>query len=178
MKSTVFWIVTPYSLDRAQRSEETYRLNLQGLRVIQKINQRKQPTSWALSIHTLSLLPASVGFLLGLSLDLKMVALCSTEWSGSLRNTSCYITNDRASFCLLHIAAYRPVAKWRLCEKRPLLGNACNIHARNNGRTVFSMWSVPRCYNREVWSLVRIVSSVREAVKRGPQRVKLKNLHC
>jgi hypothetical protein len=44
--------------------------------------------------------------------------------------------------------AYRPVAKRRLCKQRPLLGNARNIHARNNRSTVFSMWSVPRCYNQ------------------------------
>jgi hypothetical protein len=51
----------------------------------------------------------------------------------------------------------------RELKQRPLLGNASNIHAHNN-RTVFSVWSVPRCYNREVWSLV---SSVREFLKRG-----------
>jgi hypothetical protein len=49
--------------------------------------------------------------------------------------------------------AYRHVAKRRLCKQQPLLGNARNIHVRNN-RTVFSMWSVPSCYNREIWSLV------------------------
>jgi hypothetical protein len=26
--------------------------------------------------------------------------------------------------------------------------NALNIHARNNIRTVFSVWSVPRCYKQ------------------------------
>jgi hypothetical protein len=40
------------------------------------------------------------------------------------------------------------------CKQRPLLGNFRNIHARNNRRTVFCTWSVPRCYNRELWSLV------------------------
>jgi hypothetical protein len=38
-------------------------------------------------------------------------------------------------------------------QQLPLLGNARNIHGRNNRRTVFSVWSVPK-YNREVWSLV------------------------
>jgi hypothetical protein len=35
--------------------------------------------------------------------------------------------------------AYRPVAMWWLCKQQPLLGNARNIHARNNRRTVFSV---------------------------------------
>jgi hypothetical protein len=39
------------------------------------------------------------------------------------------------------------------CRQRPLLGHASNVNARNN-RIVFSVLSVPRCYNREVWSLV------------------------
>jgi hypothetical protein len=39
----------------------------------------------------------------------------------------------------IHIVAYRPVAKWRLCKQRPLLCNARNIHARNKRRTVFSL---------------------------------------
>jgi hypothetical protein len=39
----------------------------------------------------------------------------------------------------LYIVAYRPVAKQRLCKQRPLLGNARNMHARYNRRTVFSV---------------------------------------
>jgi hypothetical protein len=35
--------------------------------------------------------------------------------------------------------AYRPVAKQRLYKQRPLLGTACNIHTRNNIRTVFNV---------------------------------------
>jgi hypothetical protein len=42
----------------------------------------------------------------------------------------------------------------------------------------FSTWSVPRCYKREVWSLVRIVSSALEAVNGELEYVKLKILHC
>jgi hypothetical protein len=61
--------------------------------------------------------------------------------------------------CWKNTVAYRPVAKRWLCKQRPLLGNARNIHARNNRRTVFSMWSVPRCYNREVLSLVQLSSA-------------------
>jgi hypothetical protein len=39
----------------------------------------------------------------------------------------------------------------------PLLrGDSRNIHAYNS-RTVFSTWSVPRCFNGEVWSLVSSV---------------------
>jgi hypothetical protein len=39
----------------------------------------------------------------------------------------------------------------------------------NNGRTVFSTWSVPRGYKRdEVWNLVQLgFSSVLESLKRG-----------
>jgi hypothetical protein len=75
-----------------------------------------------------------------------------------------------------YIAAYISVAKQCLCEQRPLLGNTRNIHARNNRtielcnpvlsnglvnmfhgnehqsnsrRTMFYMWSVPRCYMQE-----------------------------
>jgi hypothetical protein len=39
--------------------------------------------------------------------------------------------------------AYRPAAKQWLGKQRPLLGNARNIQARDNRRTVFSMWSAP-----------------------------------
>jgi hypothetical protein len=46
-------------------------------------------------------------------------------------------------------------------KQRPLLENAHNIHARNNRRTVFSVWFVPRCYDREVWSLVESQFSMR-----------------
>jgi hypothetical protein len=35
--------------------------------------------------------------------------------------------------------AHRSLAKWRLWKQHLLLGNACNIHARNNRRTVFSV---------------------------------------
>jgi hypothetical protein len=60
---------------------------------------------------------------------------------------------------------------WRI---DPLLDNA-----RNNRRTVFSIWSVPRCYNRDVRSSVDSqLSSERESVKMEPECVKLKNLHC
>jgi hypothetical protein len=34
---------------------------------------------------------------------------------------------------MVHIVAYRPVAKQWLSKQRPLLGSARNIHARNNG---------------------------------------------
>jgi hypothetical protein len=45
---------------------------------------------------------------------------------------------------LLNIVAHKPAAKRRLCKQRLLLGNASNIHARNNRKAVFSMLSVPR----------------------------------
>jgi hypothetical protein len=47
--------------------------------------------------------------------------------------------------------AYTPVAKSWLCKQRSLLGNARIMHATIE---LFSMQSVPRCYNRELWSLV------------------------
>jgi hypothetical protein len=52
---------------------------------------------------------------------------------------------------------------------------ATNTHARV--KEVFSVWSVPRSYNQNSWSIVQL-NSVREAVKIGPERGKLKNLHC
>jgi hypothetical protein len=53
----------------------------------------------------------------------------------------------------------------------PLLGSRFLIMQQldySDGGAVFYVWSLPRCYNREVWSLVSnhlIVSSVRESVK-------------
>jgi hypothetical protein len=44
----------------------------------------------------------------------------------------------------------------------------------NNGRDVFSTWSVPRCYKQGTKS---VDSSVQESVKRRLDHVKLKNLH-
>jgi hypothetical protein len=41
------------------------------------------------------------------------------------------------------------VAKRLICKQLTLLGNGRDTHARNN-RTVFYMWSMPRCYNQEV----------------------------
>jgi hypothetical protein len=52
------------------------------------------------------------------------------------------------------IVAYRSVAKPWFCKQWPLLGNARNMQAIIE---LFSVWSVPRCYNREVWSLVSLV---------------------
>jgi hypothetical protein len=49
----------------------------------------------------------------------------------------------------------------------PLLGSRFLIMQQldyNNGKSVFSMWSVPRCYKRGTRS---VVSSVQESVKRG-----------
>jgi hypothetical protein len=40
---------------------------------------------------------------------------------------------------MLCIVAYRPVAKHWICIQQLLLGNARNIHAHNNRRTVFSV---------------------------------------
>jgi hypothetical protein len=44
---------------------------------------------------------------------------------------------------LLYTVAYRcDVNQW-LCKQQPLLCKAHNIHAHDNRRTVFSMWSAP-----------------------------------
>jgi hypothetical protein len=62
----------------------------------------------------------------------------------------------------VHTVAYRPVAKQWLYEQRPFLGNGSVntfplLNSRslimqqldyNNSRTVFSMWSVSRCYRQ------------------------------
>jgi hypothetical protein len=40
---------------------------------------------------------------------------------------------------------------------------------------LFSVWSVPRRYGQGIWLEL---SSLRESVKKGLERVKLKNLHC
>jgi hypothetical protein len=40
------------------------------------------------------------------------------------------------------------LAKRRLCKPRQLIGNAWNIQTRNNRRTVFSIWSVPKGYEQ------------------------------
>jgi hypothetical protein len=67
--------------------------------------------------------------------------------------TSAVITLDDASCHNIQIdrppilnsredtVAYKPVAK-----QRPLLGNACSIHAIDERRTVFSMWSAPQLF--------------------------------
>jgi hypothetical protein len=67
------------------------------------------------------------------------------------------LPNFTASY---YSVAYRPVAKRRLCKQRPLFGNGSvntfpllgsgflilqQLHY-NNGRAVFFLWSVPRCY--------------------------------
>jgi ferredoxin-thioredoxin reductase catalytic subunit len=55
-------------------------------------------------------------------------------------------------------------------------------HASNNRRTVFPTWSVLSSYFEDNWATKSVLSgeftSAWEAVKRGPERVKLKNLHC
>jgi hypothetical protein len=47
--------------------------------------------------------------------------------------------------------AYRPVAKQLLCEQRPLLGNARNIHARNMVMQLISKQRISKhAYNNRV----------------------------
>jgi hypothetical protein len=72
---------------------------------------------------------------------------------------------------------YRAVSEQRLGNHDPFLGNILLIMEQLDyqNRTVFSMWSVPRCYSREVWSLVD--SSVRESVKKGLSR-RQRSSHC
>jgi hypothetical protein len=94
-----------------------------------------------------------------------------TLWDSNFWN----VTDDKRIMStenlMKHIVAYRPVAKQWLCKQRPFLGsgsvNTFPLLGRrflimqqldyNNGRTVFSMWSMPRCYNWEVWSVVSLV---------------------
>jgi hypothetical protein len=50
----------------------------------------------------------------------------------------------------------------------PMLGSRFLIMQQldyNNGRSMFSKWSLPRCYKQGISQF--IVSSVRESVKRG-----------
>jgi hypothetical protein len=92
----------------------------------------------------------------------------------------------QAMYSRLQIKWNITIVMWRIdsllrgdCKQRLLLDSARNIHTHNNRRTVFCMWSVLRCYNRDVWSLVSWeLSSVWESVKRRLERMKLKNLHC
>jgi hypothetical protein len=107
-------------------------------------------------------------FCINVCLFILYLLYVSISWI-TIRQFSWYSTRYWIVFLIwihisnyINIVAYRPVAKRWLCKERPLLrngsinsgrlGNACNIHARNNIRTVFSMWFVPRCL---VWSLVR-----------------------
>jgi hypothetical protein len=46
----------------------------------------------------------------------------------------------------------------------------------NNTRAVFSVWSMMRCYKKGTKLGVQL-SSAQEAVKRGPEHVKLKNIN-
>jgi hypothetical protein len=57
MKSIVFWVLTPYSSERAGTFGETYRLYLQARKISEARNLKN------------SRLPASVGFLVGLLVD-------------------------------------------------------------------------------------------------------------
>jgi hypothetical protein len=92
---------------------------------------------------------------------------------------------------LIHIVAYRPVAKQWLCKQRPFLSNGsvntfpllCSRSLvmqqldYNIGNQKFSMWFMPRCYKQGI-KLSLQLSSVREASKGEPECVKLKNLRC
>jgi hypothetical protein len=79
---------------------------------------------------------------------------CTTYFVALGVYNSVYLVSDTVS--------YRPVSKRRLCKQRPLLGNARNIHAHNNRRTVFCMWPMPRYSNWKVWSLVSSGSDKRQ----------------
>jgi hypothetical protein len=89
----------------------------------------------------------------------------------------------------IYNVAYRPAAKRRLCKQQQLLGNGsantpfAKQQILNNAAVglqqwelYVSTWFVTKCYKHVIYQLK--VSSAREALKRGPQRVKLKNLHC
>jgi hypothetical protein len=86
--------------------------------------------------------------------------------------------------------AYRPVANRWLSEQRPFLGNSSVntfplLGSRflimqqldyNNGNGVFLRGPCRAVISKGVcqWR----VSSARKVVNRGPERLKLKNLHC
>jgi hypothetical protein len=57
LKTTVFWVVLPHSLEKAQRFGRKYRIHLQSQRGSQAINLHNQATS-------------SAGFFLGLFFDI------------------------------------------------------------------------------------------------------------
>jgi hypothetical protein len=56
------------------------------------------------------------------------ICCMATRWSNPLHTGKFYLNTN-------NIVAYRPIVKQWLCKQRPLLGNARNIHARNNRTT-------------------------------------------
>jgi hypothetical protein len=91
---------------------------------------------------------------------------------------------------MVSIVVYKPVAKRWLCEQRPFLGNGSvntfPLLGRsflkkqqleyNNGNGVFLRGPCRDVMYKEKVSCQ--LSFAREDLKRGPQQVKLKNLHC
>jgi hypothetical protein len=86
MNSTVLWIVTPYSSERARHFGGTYHLHLQGRSESQARNQ--QNLSWAWHVLLLASCLAS----------LEMEEICCSETSDCPRNTRRYNPDD----CTLH----------------------------------------------------------------------------
>jgi hypothetical protein len=84
-ESTVSWLVTPYSLERARRFGRTYHLHLQGRRMSQ--GRRKQRNGDKVMRLSLS---SSVGFLLCLLLD------CEDEGSIFPRNVGKHAKDSTA----------------------------------------------------------------------------------
>jgi hypothetical protein len=134
------------------------------------------PRSWMveLYLHSSTRLPGLVLMLLGTGTTLPLPrcnVIPAKVLAGSVAEKCSAETDDHLivsafstySFNIrFNIVTYRLVAKRWLCKQRPLLGNARNIHARNNRRAMFCTWSVPRCYNREVRSLVQFCMEVCE----------------
>jgi hypothetical protein len=131
----------------------------------------------------------------------------SERWRWILQTRYTRRHHPDASF-LINIVAYRPVATRWLRKQRPSLGNGRNTHARNrwtvlsvvrvvavSGQRLEKHVPAARdtytttegwCFlcgpckyvNKGQSQLIVQLSSARESVKRGPERVKLKNLHC
>jgi hypothetical protein len=65
------------------------------------------------------------------------------------------------------------VSRQRLLGSRVLIMQQLDY---KNGRALFSVWSVPRCYKQG--TRLYPISSVQESVKRALERGKLKNRYC
>jgi hypothetical protein len=139
--------------------------------------------------------------------DVFLTACAAVDWLPHLPHTHEVPRSISATWCssvtrfqclkqatIIPYLAYRPVAKWWLREQQMFLGSgSVNTfllldsiflimqQLDYNGNRTFSTRSVATsCYKQGTrlgpvsWQL----NSAREVVKKWPERVKLKNLHC